>query len=67
MPWASWCNQAPKGLTMKEYIITLRHDAGQIRILTTASSQEQAVKQVCDYEFAPLSAVISVEMTREFF
>jgi len=52
---------------MKEYIITLRHDAGQIRILTTASSQEQAVKQVCDYEFAPLSAVISVEQTREFF
>jgi len=52
---------------MQEYIITLRHDSGKISILTTASSQEQAVKQVCEYEFAPLSAVISVEKTREFF
>lgn len=52
---------------MKEFKITLRHDAGVISIITTASSQEQAVKQVCDYEFAPLSAVISVKQTREFF
>ncbi len=52
---------------MKEFKITLRHDSGVISIITTASSQEQAVKQVCDYEFAPLSAVISVEQTREFY
>lgn len=52
---------------MKEYIITLRHDHGRIRIMTTASSQEQAVKQVCDCEFAPRSAVIDVEFIREIF
>ena len=46
---------------VRQYIITLRHDSGTIRIQTAASSKEQAVKQVCDAERAPYTAVINVK------
>jgi hypothetical protein len=53
---------------MKEYVITLRRDrGGKISVLTTASSLAQAIKQVCDFEFAPESAVIETKLIRELF
>lgn len=52
---------------MCEYLIVLRHDRGKIRILTTATSLAQAIKQVCDFEFAPESAVIETKLVRELF
>lgn len=47
---------------MNEYAITLRHDRGRSTIHTWASSPEQATKQVCDYELAPLCAVKKVRL-----
>ena len=42
---------------MKTYIITLKHDAGRVRIQTCADSEQQAKELVCAAEHAPLSAV----------
>ena len=48
-------------MEFKQYIVTLKHDAGVISILTASTSAEIAVKLVTDAEYAPMSAVISVE------
>ena len=42
------------------YELTLRSDDGLRKITTSASNPEQAIKQVCDAENAPQSAVIKV-------
>jgi hypothetical protein len=44
----------------KEFIVTLRHDSGTIKIITWASTKAQAIKQVLEYEGAPESAVVMV-------
>lgn len=46
---------------IKKYVVTLKHDKGKVKINTTASSKEQAIKQVCNSEKAPESAVVKVE------
>lgn len=42
------------------YIVTMRHDDGTVEIMTTASSPEQARRQVADAEGAPLRAAVDV-------
>ena len=49
-----------KGASMKQYIITLKHDNGKIAIRTAAISKEQAVRQVLNAENAPKCAIVSV-------
>lgn len=52
---------------MNMYELTLRSDDGLRKITTSADSQEQAIKQVCDAEHAPESAVIKViGVSKEF-
>lgn len=41
--------------------VTLRHDAGRVRIMTAASSADKAAELVCKAEGAPESAVLRVE------
>jgi hypothetical protein len=52
---------------MKQFRITLKHDGGTIRIITTASSATQAIKQVISSEYRPLKAVKKVETLRTFW
>jgi hypothetical protein len=47
-------------LTMSNYVVTMRHDNGTIRIQTNATSPESAAAIVCRFEHAPPSAVVSV-------
>ena len=42
------------------YELTLKSDKGLTKVTTSASTREQAIKQVCDAENAPQSAVIKV-------
>jgi hypothetical protein len=39
----------------------MRHDNGQIRIITAATSPESATRIVCAAEHAPPGAVVKVE------
>lgn len=41
--------------------VTLRHDAGRVRITTVAASVRKAVELVCAAERAPLRAVVRVD------
>ena len=50
-----------ESMSVKKYKVTLKSDKGKVNITTTASSEKQAIKQVCDIEHAPESAVISVK------
>lgn len=43
---------------MQTYIITVKHDAGKIRITTAATSEETAITQVMIAENCPRSAII---------
>ena len=45
---------------MHRYVIILRHACGLFHISTTASSAQQAINQVCEFEGAPHSAVMGV-------
>lgn len=45
------------------YELTLRSDKGLTKVTTSASTREQAMKQVCEAMHAPLSAVIKVFST----
>lgn len=45
---------------MNRYIVILRHSSGLVHISTTASSAQAALDQVCEFESAPHSAVMSV-------
>ena len=53
------------GKYMNIYKITLKHDNGKINIITSASNEKQARKQVCDYEKCPESAIIKVIKIKE--
>ena len=44
---------------MHRYSIVLRHAGGSVHISTTASTLQRAIEQVCEFEGAPISAVIS--------
>lgn len=46
---------------MNTYRVTLRHDNGRVQFVTTATSQQAAVVQVCDAEGAPHRAVVKIE------
>lgn len=46
---------------LKCFKVTLKHDKGTKTIKTTATSEEQAKKQVLDSEKAPESAIVKVE------
>lgn len=46
---------------MSRYRITLKHDSGIIRIVTTAGRLSQAIRQVLKFERAPFRAVVGVE------
>ena len=41
------------------YIVTLKHDAGVIRLGVTAPNRRKAVQMACAAEHAPLGAVLS--------
>lgn len=43
---------------MNRYQITLRHAGGTIYVSSTASSLQRAIEQVCEFEGAPLTAVV---------
>lgn len=49
------------GLEIKQWVVTLKHDAGTVRIQTAAPTAASAETQVLLAEHAPASAVISVE------
>lgn len=49
-------------MTLNRYRVTMSHDAGTVRIITTASSPEAAAAIVCKAELAPPSAVVNVEL-----
>lgn len=45
-------------MTIYRWAIRLRHAGGIVEVHTTATSLEQARKQVCEWEGAPESAII---------
>jgi len=45
---------------MNQYVVTMKHDRGIIRIAVSASSADAAATKVCSFELAPRSAVLSV-------
>lgn len=45
---------------MKQFIVTLKHDAGQIKIRVIASNEEDAKRKVCIAENCPESAIVRV-------
>ena len=47
---------------VRDYVVTLRHDAGRIRIRIYAESVEDAARRACAVELAPLRAVESVDL-----
>jgi hypothetical protein len=49
----------------ERYRVTMRHDAGTVRIVTAASSPEAACKLVCEAEGAPLRSAVKVERLSE--
>ena len=49
------------GTNVKEYIVTVDLGDGRTIVRTTASNEEQAKKQVCDYMNLPISAAIKVK------
>jgi len=44
-----------------QYIITLKHDGGKIRIMTTASSEDEAIQMVLNSEGAPRGAIVDIQ------
>jgi uncharacterized protein (DUF427 family) len=49
---------------MKNYRITLNHDAGRVRIIINGSSIAQAVEALLKIEHAPESAIVKVEVLK---
>ena len=45
-----------------QYLVTIRHDAGIIRITTTATSAESAIAIIMQSEGCPRSAIKSVKI-----
>ena len=49
-------------MEIKKYKVKLKADNGEeVKVTTTATSAQQAIKQVCDQQNAPESAVVSVK------
>ena len=49
-------------MEIKKYKVKLKADNGEeVKVTTTATSVQQAIKQVCDQQNAPQSAVVSVK------
>ncbi len=46
------------------YKVKLKNDDSIINVTTTATSLQQAIKQVCDYENAPLKSVIEAKLIK---
>lgn len=46
---------------MRRYRLTLRHDAGTVRLIVAAASIKRAVQIVCAAERAPSCAVVKRE------
>jgi hypothetical protein len=44
----------------KLYILTIKHDKGTIRIMTTGSSKKDVIKRVTEIELCPESAIKKV-------
>lgn len=53
--WGEYPHKYPTKI--HEYIVTIKHDNGRVRIRTAATCAETAANQVCAAEGAPLSAV----------
>lgn len=45
---------------MRQYLVTLRHDGGIVRILVTATSKEAAIQIARVCERCPRRAIVSV-------
>jgi flavoprotein len=45
---------------IKEYIVTVEHDKGTIRIRTSGSTIEDAKNKIMNYEGCPEGAIISI-------
>jgi hypothetical protein len=45
----------------RRYRLTLRHDAGTVRITTVSTSADRAIALICAAEHAPARAVVKVE------
>jgi hypothetical protein len=46
---------------LERYAVLMNHDAGRVRLIVTASSEDQARRIVCDSENAPERSIVSVE------
>jgi len=44
----------------REYIVSVKHDKGTIRIRTSGSTIEDAKKKIMEYEGCPESAITSI-------
>lgn len=49
---------------MKQFIITLRHDKGKIKLKTAASSEDAAIQNVLNFEGCPRRAVINIKQQK---
>lgn len=49
---------------MRRYRLTLRHDAGTVRITVVSASLKSAIQTVCTAERAPVCAIIRRERLR---
>ncbi len=50
-----------ESFTVQQFVVTVKHDKGKVRIKTTASSADAAKSIVCKAEGCPESAIVSVE------
>lgn len=48
-------------MNIYKYSITFIHDGGVGLTITTATSEDQAIKQFCDYEKCPRAAVTNIK------
>lgn len=55
------CIPVTESVNVKKYVLTIKHDGGTVNITTTASSKEQAIKQVCNSEKCPKSAILDIK------
>ena len=51
-------------MQVNQYIVSMQHDDGVIRIQTAATSKEAAAVIVCKAEHAPRRSVISIKRIR---
>lgn len=49
-----------------QYKARLQHDRGRVTIYTTATSEEQARRSICNAERCPERAILSVELVKAY-